>query len=123
MKYSLLFTLTAGYALALPGAKTPRSSRVAFAGLNIAGFDFGVDIWGNSDIAAAVNVASDGSGIQQMEHFVKNDGLNAFRLPVAWQYLVNNVLGGPLHPANAAAYDKLVHGCVSAGAKMCIVDM
>jgi len=58
-----------------------------------------------------------------MQHFVKDDGLNAFRLPVAWQFLVNNQLGGPLDTKNFAAYDKLVQGCASSGAAMCIVDL
>ena len=33
------------------------------------------------------------AGVLQMEHFVTDDGLNAFRLPVAWQYLVKDTLG------------------------------
>jgi endoglucanase len=32
-------------------------------------------------------------GAYQMQHFVQNQGLNTFRLPVAWQYLVNAKLG------------------------------
>ena len=58
-----------------------------------------------------------------MQHFVHDDGMNAFRLPVGWQYLVNNNLGGQLDSYNTGEYDKLVYGCVSAGAKLCIVDM
>jgi endoglucanase len=96
--------------------------QVAFAGVNIAGFDFGCVINGTCDTRATFDVASKGNGIQQMQHFVQDDGLNAFRLPVGWQYLVNNKLGGPLDATNAAAYDKLVMGCVAV-AKMCIIDM
>lgn len=44
-------------------------------------------------------------------------------MPVGWQFLVNNNLGGPLDPTNTAAYDKLVMGCVNAGAQMCIIDI
>lgn len=98
-------------------------SQVAFAGINIAGFDFGCDITGTCNTASTFDVASQGTGLQQMQHFVQDDGLNAFRLPVGWQFLVNNNLGGPLDPTNAAAYDKLVMGCVNAGAKMCIIDI
>ena len=58
-----------------------------------------------------------------MKHFVTDDGLNAFRLPVGWQYLVNNQLGGTLNSANFATYDNLVQGCLSAGAAMCIIDI
>lgn len=58
-----------------------------------------------------------------MNHFVKDDGLNAFRLPVSWQYLVNNNLGGTLDATNFANYDALVQGCINSGASMCIIDI
>jgi len=99
------------------------TSQVAFAGVNIAGFDFGCGIDGTCNTQSTFDVASQGTGLQQMQHFVEDDGLNAFRLPVAWQFLVNNNLGGPLDANNSAAYDKLVMGCVNAGAKMCIIDI
>jgi endoglucanase len=57
-----------------------------------------------------------------MTHFFNNDNMNIFRLPVAWQYLVNNVLGGTLHAGNFAKYDNLVEGCLGTGA-LCIVDV
>ena len=43
-----------------------------------------------------------------MQHFVHDDGLNIFRLPVAWQYLVNFILGGSLDSNNVGVYDELV---------------
>ncbi len=46
-----------------------------------------------------------GAGPGQMQHFVYDDGLNAFRLHVGWQYLVNNNLSGPLDPTFFADYD------------------
>jgi endoglucanase len=58
-----------------------------------------------------------------MNHFVKDDGLNTFRLPVGWQYLVDNTLGGTLNAANWANYDALVQGCLSSGAALCIIDI
>ena len=58
-----------------------------------------------------------------MQHFVTDTGLNAFRLPVGWQYLVNNVLGGTLDATNFGKYDSLVQNCLSAGAALCIVDV
>lgn len=58
-----------------------------------------------------------------MKHFVDDDGLNVFRLPVAWQYLVNNQLGGTLDSANFAEYDSLMQGCLDAGAELCIIDV
>lgn len=63
---------------------------------------------------------ADGNG--QMRHFVNEDGLNIFRLPVGWQYLVNNNLGGALNAFNTAKYDQLVQGCLQAGAS-CIIDI
>jgi endoglucanase len=58
----------------------------------------------------------------QMKHFVNDDKLNAFRLPVGWQYLVNNQLGGTLDAGNLAKYDGLVQSCLSTGA-YCIIDI
>lgn len=57
-----------------------------------------------------------------MDHFVTDDGLNAFRLPVGWQYLVNNELGGTLDSTNFAAYDSLVQSCLDV-ASLCIVSI
>jgi hypothetical protein len=48
----------------------------------------------------------DGAG--QMTHFVKDDGYNTFRLPVAWQFFTNYVLGDPINADNMAKYDALV---------------
>jgi endoglucanase len=57
-----------------------------------------------------------------MSHFVTKDNLNIFRLPVGWQYLVNNVLGGQLDATNSGKYDQLVQACLATGAS-CIVDI
>ncbi|KAE9376550.1 glycoside hydrolase family 5 protein [Stipitochalara longipes BDJ] len=57
-----------------------------------------------------------------MSHFVNNDGMNIFRLPVGWQFLVNGVLGGTLNSANLSEYNTLVQACLSTGAH-CIIDI
>ena len=57
-----------------------------------------------------------------MQHFSKDDGMNMFRLPVGWQYLVNNKLGGTLDSGNLAKYDQLVQGCLATGAS-CVIDI
>ncbi|MCJ1400881.1 Endoglucanase EG-II [Xylographa trunciseda] len=57
-----------------------------------------------------------------MQHFVTGDGLNCFRLPVGWQYLVANTLGGTLDPTFFASYNQLVQACLATGAH-CIVDL
>ena len=91
-----------------------------------AGFDFGCANTNADYTVAAVTppLASQGhiDGIAQMKHFVKDDGLNIFRLPVCWQYLVNNKLGGALDATNAGIYDELVQGCLGTGAS-CVIDI
>jgi endoglucanase len=87
----------------------------------IAGLDFGCTIDGTCKTA---NIVDPGQiGIDQIQHFIKDDGLNTFRLPVGWQFLLNNNLGGTLDSNNWATYDKLVQGCLNAGAALCIVDI
>ena len=58
-----------------------------------------------------------------MNHFNKDDSLNTFRLPVGWQFLVNGQLGGQLNANNLGQYDRLVQGCLSSGAVLCILDL
>lgn len=74
-----------------------------------------------------------------MQHFVQADGLNTFRLPVTWQFLINSnnlngsAINGPdptvlptsdgqLNAASAAQYDELVRACLATGS-YCIVDI
>lgn len=70
-----------------------------------------------------VTVVQGANALGQMNHFVKDDTLNVFRLPVGWQFLVNGQLGGQLNSNNAGQYDKLVQGCLSSGAALCILDV
>lgn len=55
-------------------------------------------------------------GAAQMSHFTKH------HLPVAWQFLVNNVYGAELNAENFAKYDALVQACLVTGG-WCIVDV
>ncbi|KAH8811858.1 glycoside hydrolase family 5 protein [Xylogone sp. PMI_703] len=134
------------YSQCLPGSAPPSSSTtrpsttfttsrtssaanptgtVQFAGVNIAGFDFGCTTDGRCDTTKTVPPLSNlrgPDGIGQMQHFYRDDHLNIFRLPVAWQYLVNNQLGGTLNSQNLANYDQLVQGCLATGAH-CIIDI
>lgn len=59
-----------------------------------------------------------------MQHFVNDDGFNVFRLPVGWQFLIDNdtVASGTLNAANLVEYDALVQACLATGAS-CIVDV
>ncbi|KAL7627186.1 hypothetical protein AAE478_003962 [Parahypoxylon ruwenzoriense] len=61
-------------------------------------------------------------GIQQVQHFVKDDGVNLLRLPISWQFLVNNKLGGDLDSGNLAKYDQLMQACLNTGAH-CMIDI
>ncbi|KAK3072419.1 Endoglucanase EG-II [Teratosphaeriaceae sp. CCFEE 6253] len=116
-------TTTAKATSAAPATTSAASSsgKVQYAGVNIAGFDFGCGTDGTCTVSGIVDPGTD--GIAQIKHFVTDDGLNAFRLPVGWQYLVNNNLGGTLDATNFGKYDTLVQGCLSAGAALCIVDI
>ncbi|KAK3679722.1 hypothetical protein LTR78_000098 [Recurvomyces mirabilis] len=123
------------YSGCVPGTAPPTSTRpkptatrapasgkrVKYAGVNIAGFDFGCDTTGTCGASSAFPPGSKGVG--QMNHFVTDDGLNAFRLPVSWQYLVNGVLGGSINANNLAIYDKLVQACIASGAALCEIDI
>lgn len=105
------------------------TGRTRFAGVNIAGFDFGCGTDGTCNTSKIYPPVKnmppsynnpDGAG--QMNHFYKDDHMNIFRLPVGWQYLVNNNLGGTLDSNNIGYYDQLVQSCLSTGA-YCIIDI
>lgn len=102
-----------------------RASGVKYAGVNIAGFDFGCQTDGSQNISNAyppVKALGGPDGAAQMQHFAKSDNMNLFRLPVGWQYLLNNKLGGTLDADNFAKYDQLVQACLATGAA-CVIDV
>ncbi|KAH0095526.1 endo-1,4-beta-glucanase precursor, partial [Aureobasidium melanogenum] len=101
-------------------AAAASSGKVKYAGVNIAGFDFGMDTNGAS---SGSYVDPGTTGQNQMNHFVKDDKLNAFRLPVGWQYLVNSQLGGTLDSTFFAKYDQQMTYCLNSGAALCILDL
>ncbi|KAK3378706.1 glycoside hydrolase family 5 protein [Lasiosphaeria ovina] len=117
----------AGGTSAFPAQQDRRAVNVGvqFVGVNIAGFDFGCSIQGACDVSKSVPPLSglggaDGPG--QMQHFSKDDGMNIFRLPVGWQYLVNGKLGGTLDSGAIGRYDQLVQACLKTGA-YCMIDV
>jgi endoglucanase len=61
-------------------------------------------------------------GLGQMQHFVKDDGYNVFRLPVGWQYLTYNQSTGVLNETQFSNYNMLVSDCLSTGA-YCEIDI
>lgn len=92
--------------------------------MNIAGFDFGVTTDGTQNLTSVYPPIGGQypDGTAQMNHFATKDGMNIFRLPVGWQYIVGGQLGGNLNSANLAKYDQLVQGCLKTGA-ICIIDI
>ncbi|KAI1484361.1 glycoside hydrolase superfamily [Biscogniauxia mediterranea] len=95
-------------------------AKVQFLGVAIAGGDFGCQIDGSCP-TGSVQLPLD-NGPNQMQHFVKNDGINLLRLPTSWQFLVNNNLGGDLDATNLAKYDQLMQACLATGAH-CMIDV
>ncbi|MCJ1436795.1 hypothetical protein MMC27_006177 [Xylographa pallens] len=98
---------------------------IQFTGVNIAGFDFGCSTDGTcatADVCGALTELNGQDGAGQMVHFTNTDGFNLYRLPVGWQYLVNDVLGGPLDPIYSGNYDKLVQACLATGSH-CLIDV
>ncbi|KAG2083171.1 glycoside hydrolase family 5 protein [Suillus discolor] len=96
-----------------------------FAGVNIAGFDFGCGTDGTciiSEVVPPVYQLSGVDGLGQMQHFVKDDGYNVFRLPVGWQYLTYNQSTSVLNETQFSNYNMLVSDCLSTGAH-CEIDI
>ncbi|KAJ3491148.1 hypothetical protein NLG97_g5650 [Lecanicillium saksenae] len=101
-------------------------AQCAMAKVQLAGFDFGCGNTNGDYSASAVTPPlrklGGVDGVGQMNHFVSDDGLNVFRLPVCWQYLVNGHLGGSLDTGNVGKYDQLVQACLNTGA-YCVIDV
>ncbi|KAG1779456.1 glycoside hydrolase family 5 protein [Suillus placidus] len=101
------------------------SALLKFAGVNIAGFDFGCGTDGTciaSNAVPPVHQLSGIDGLGQMQHFVQDNGYNVFRLPVGWQYLTNDQMTGVLDETQFANYNMLVSDCLSTGA-YCVIDI
>ncbi|KAI1429415.1 endoglucanase 2 [Xylaria sp. FL1777] len=111
----MLFTTFFSIAL-LPAA----FAKVQFLGVAIAGGDFGCQIDGTCPPESAQLPLSDGP--TQMNHFVKDDGINILRIPTSWQFLVNNQLGSDLDTSNLSKYNQLVQSCLETGA-YCMIDI
>nr|ADX07304.1 putative endoglucanase [Flammulina velutipes] len=115
-------TLPTGAECAVPPAS---AGSLELKGVNIAGFDFGCATDGFCNTTGAwppLTQLGGNDGEGQMKHFFNTDGFNTFRLPVGWQYLTNNVVGGDLNEANFQKYDTLVKTCLNIGAT-CVIDI
>lgn len=101
------------------------TATVQFLGVAIAGGDFGCQIDGTcptGSVQLPLSSLGGGDGKSQMQHFVTDDKVNMFRLPVSWQFLVNNNLGGTLDSTNLGKYDQLMQACLATGAS-CMIDI
>lgn len=111
---------SASSAAASTSTTTPTTGNTTYAGVNIAGLDFGCTTDGTCTVSSALFPAT---GAAQMQHFATADNLNVFRLTVGWQYLTNDVLGGALDATNFAQYDALMQSCLAIAGAKCILDI
>ncbi|KAJ4397459.1 hypothetical protein N0V93_001687 [Gnomoniopsis smithogilvyi] len=103
------------------------AAQVQFLGVAIAGGDFGCQIDGTCPTGSTQlplgSTGGGGDGPGQMQHWTSlSKPLNLFRLPVSWQFLANNQVGGTLDSTNLGKYDQLVQACLQTGA-YCMIDI
>ncbi|KAI6778374.1 Endoglucanase EG-II [Emericellopsis cladophorae] len=103
----------------------PAWGRIKYLGVAIPGLDFGCEIYGSCPPGERIFPltemgGSDGEG--QMQHWVGNADMNTFRLPVPWQYLVNDQLGAKMDETNFNNYNKLMKACLDTGS-YCMIDI
>lgn len=97
-------------------------AQVQFLGVAIAGGDFGCQIDGSCPTGSTQlplgGSSGGGDGPGQMQHWTSlTKPLNLFRLPISWQFLVNNQEpGATLDATNLGKYDELVQACLATGA-------
>ncbi|KAB5533509.1 glycoside hydrolase superfamily [Coniochaeta sp. 2T2.1] len=100
-------------------------AKVQFLGVAIAGGDFGCEIDGScptSSTQLPLKGLGGGDGAAQMNHFVKDDQMNMFRIPISWQFLANNKLGATLDSNSLSKYDQVMQACFATGA-YCMIDI
>lgn len=102
------------------------AAQVEFLGVAISGGDFGCQIDGTCPTGSTQLPlgTSGGDGPGQMQHWtsLSPKPLNMFRLPISWQFLVNNQVGATLDSTNLGKYDQLVQACLKTGA-YCMIDI
>ncbi|OAA82366.1 glycoside hydrolase family GH5 [Akanthomyces lecanii RCEF 1005] len=101
------------------------SAKLQYLGVAMAGIDFGCDIDGTcplKTVALPLKNYGGADGKAQMEHFVKDDKLNIFRLPVSWQFLTGDKGGSTLDTQGWESYDTLMQTCFDTGA-YCMIDL
>lgn len=121
--------MRSGWLLALASSLAALvGAQVEFLGVAIAGGDFGCQITGTCPTGSTQlplgSSGGGGDGPGQMAHWttIAPKPLNMFRLPISWQFLVNNQLDATLDATNLAKYDQLVQSCLDTGA-YCMIDI
>ncbi|KAI8962395.1 glycoside hydrolase family 5 protein [Daldinia sp. FL1419] len=94
-------------------------AKVQFLGVSITGGEFGCKNDGTCPVGST-KLPND--GVTQMWHFVGDDAVNILRMPISWQFLVNDNLGGKLDSSNFDDYDRLMQACLATGA-YCMIDI
>ncbi|KAL1902998.1 hypothetical protein Sste5346_000910 [Sporothrix stenoceras] len=113
--------------LVLLGLVVYAQAAVKYLGVALSGGDWGCDIDGSCPLSTAALPLTelghaDGGG--QMKHFVEDDGVNMFRLPTTWQFLINNEdeVSDEFDETNLGRYDQFVQACLVTGA-YCMIDI
>lgn len=119
--------MLSGSVLLAASLATCAAAQVQFLGVAIAGGDFGCQIDGSCPTGSTQlplgSSGGGGDGPGQMQHWTTlSKPLNLFRLPVSWQFLANNQVGGTLDSTNLGKYDQLVQACLKTGA-YCMIDI
>ncbi|KAG2082325.1 glycoside hydrolase family 5 protein [Suillus cothurnatus] len=125
MAITFLYSFVAAVSTMTVAVNAQVFAPLQFAGVNIAGFDFGCGTDGTciiSETVPPVYQLSGVDGLGQMQHFYNDDGYNVFRLPVGWQYLTYNQSTSVLNETQFSNYNMLVSDCLSTGAH-CEIDI
>ncbi|CAD6564570.1 MAG: hypothetical protein CYPHOPRED_004082 [Cyphobasidiales sp. Tagirdzhanova-0007] len=108
----------AAAALYCAGAASASQSPISgLSGVNLAGLDFGSDIWATAPAFPHDYLAPP---MDQIQHF-SSQGVNVFRIPFLWEYMEPNGPGTGLDSSFFGMYDSYVQQALSQGAYV-IVD-
>lgn len=111
---------------ALAAAAVPTAlAKLEYFGVAMSGIDWGCDIDGTCPVSGIqVPLASEGGAdsAAQMKHFIKDDGMNMFRIPVSWQFLTGGQPTAKFDEINFNNFDKLMQACTDTGS-YCMIDL
>lgn len=111
--------------IAALAAAVPVMAKIDYYGVAMSGIDWGCNIDGSCPyLGIQVPIATQGGAdsVGQMKHFIEDDKMNMFRIPVSWQYLTKDQMTGPFDPTNFGKFDELMQACLDTGA-YCMLDL